>query len=113
MRGKVGWFLWIEQKAMDLFRLESVVFSGRPISPVALARPMKRWPCGVTGSWPCARPSRLLVDPGDICPQSGLVTVGSDHVSPVNSASIALPTVSSDAVGSPDSLVHTRQSGEF
>jgi hypothetical protein len=51
-----------------LFGLVSVAFSGRPIPPVALARPTKGWPCGVTGPWPRARPSRLLVDPGDIYP---------------------------------------------
>jgi hypothetical protein len=49
-------------------RLESVAFSGRPILPVALAQPTKEWPCGVTGLRPRARPSCLLVDPGDICP---------------------------------------------
>lgn len=48
--------------------LESVNFSGRPIPPVALARPTKGWPCGVTSLRPRARPFRLLVDPGDICP---------------------------------------------
>jgi hypothetical protein len=48
--------------------LESVAFSGRPIPLVALARPVKGWPCGVTGPRPRARPFRLLVDPGDICP---------------------------------------------
>jgi hypothetical protein len=48
--------------------LESVTFSGRPIPPVALARPMKGWSCGVTGLKPHERPSRILVDQGDICP---------------------------------------------
>jgi hypothetical protein len=51
-----------------LFGLESVAFSGRPILLLALARPTKGWPCRVTGLWPHASPSRLLVDPGDICP---------------------------------------------
>jgi hypothetical protein len=51
-----------------LLGLESVAFSGRPILPVAIARPTKGWPCGVTGPRPRARPSCLLVDPGDICP---------------------------------------------
>jgi hypothetical protein len=51
-----------------LLGLESIAFSGRPIPPMALARPTKGWPCGITGSWPRVRPSLLLVDPGDICP---------------------------------------------
>jgi hypothetical protein len=42
-----------------------------------------------------------------------LVTVGSGHASPVDCALIALPTVSTGAVGSPDNLVHTGQSSEF
>jgi hypothetical protein len=48
--------------------LEFVAFSGRPISPVVVARPTQGWPCGVTGLRPRARPSRLLVDLGDISP---------------------------------------------
>jgi hypothetical protein len=52
-----------------LFGLESIAFSGRPIPLVALARPTKGWPSGVTGTWPRVRPSRLLVDPEHICPQ--------------------------------------------
>jgi hypothetical protein len=51
-----------------LLGLESVAFSGRPISPVALAQPTKGWPCEVTGPRPRARPFHLLVDPGDNCP---------------------------------------------
>jgi hypothetical protein len=51
-----------------LFGLESIAFSGRPIPLVALARPTKGWPSGVTGTWPRVRPSRLLVDPEHICP---------------------------------------------
>jgi hypothetical protein len=47
---------------------ESAAFSGQPIPPVVLARPMKGRPCKVTGPRPRARPSSLLVDPGDICP---------------------------------------------
>jgi hypothetical protein len=43
----------------------------------------------------------------------GLVTVGSGHASPVDCASIALPTVGTDAVGSPDNPVHTAQSDDF
>jgi hypothetical protein len=49
-------------------RLESVDFQIQPIPPVALARPTKGWPCGVTGPWPRVRPFCLLVDPGDIYP---------------------------------------------
>jgi hypothetical protein len=51
-----------------LLGLDYVAFSGRPIPPVALARPTKGWPYGVTSTWPRAMPSHLLVDPGDICP---------------------------------------------
>jgi hypothetical protein len=51
-----------------LLGLESVAFSGRPIPPIALARPTKGWPCRLTGLRPHARPFRLLVDLGDICP---------------------------------------------
>jgi hypothetical protein len=51
-----------------LLGLESVAFSGRPIPPIALARPTKGWPCGVTSPRPRARTFRLLVDPGDIYP---------------------------------------------
>jgi hypothetical protein len=47
---------------------EFVAFSGQPIPPVALARPTKGRPGGVTGLRPRTRPSRLLVDMGDICP---------------------------------------------
>jgi hypothetical protein len=43
----------------------------------------------------------------------GLVTVASGYASPIDYASIALPIVGADVVGSPDSPVHTRQSGEF
>jgi hypothetical protein len=43
----------------------------------------------------------------------GLVTVGSSHVSPVNCALIALMSVGTNAVGSPDSPLHTGQFGEF
>jgi hypothetical protein len=43
----------------------------------------------------------------------GLVTVGSGHTSPVDCVLITLPTVGADTVGSPDSPVHTGQSGEF
>jgi hypothetical protein len=48
--------------------LESVNFSSWPILQVVLARPTKGWPCELTGPRPRARPSCLLVDPGDICP---------------------------------------------
>jgi hypothetical protein len=41
------------------------------------------------------------------------VTVGSSHVSPVDCALISLPTIDTGAVGSPDSPVHTGQSGKF
>jgi hypothetical protein len=34
------------------------------------------------------------------------MTIGSGHVSPIDCALIALPTVSADVVGSPDSLVN-------
>jgi hypothetical protein len=40
----------------ELLGLESVAFSGRPIPPIALAWPMKGWPCGVTGPKPRAKP---------------------------------------------------------
>jgi hypothetical protein len=55
-------------RADKLFGLESVALSSRPILLAALVWPMKGWPCGVTGPWPRARPSCLLVDLGDICP---------------------------------------------
>jgi hypothetical protein len=42
----------------------------------------------------------------------GLVTIGAGHVSPTDCALIALPTISAGAACSPDSPVHTRQSGE-
>jgi hypothetical protein len=45
--------------------------------------------------------------------QCCLVTLGSGHASPIDCAQIALPTVGVDVVGSPDSPVHTRQSGDF
>jgi hypothetical protein len=38
------------------------------------------------------------------------VTVGSGHVSPVDCASIELPTVGAGAVGSPDNLVNFSRS---
>jgi hypothetical protein len=47
---------------------ESAAFSSRPTPPIVLARPTKGWSCEVTGPRPHARPSCLLVDPGDICP---------------------------------------------
>jgi hypothetical protein len=37
----------------------------------------------------------------------GLVAVGSGHTSPVDCVLIALPIVGADAVGAPDSSVHT------
>jgi hypothetical protein len=46
-----------------LFGLEFFAFSGRPIPPIALARPTKGWAYGVTDPWPRTRPSCLLVDP--------------------------------------------------
>jgi hypothetical protein len=55
-------------RADGLPGLESATFSGQPTSPVVLARPTKGWPYEVTGPRPHARPSCLLVDPGDICP---------------------------------------------
>jgi hypothetical protein len=51
-----------------LLGLESVNFSGQPTPPVALAWPMKGWPCEVTGPRPRARSSFLLVDPGIYVP---------------------------------------------
>jgi hypothetical protein len=68
MRGKVGWLLWIAHELTDRLGLSLLPSQVRPIPPVALARPMKGWPCGVTGPRPRARPSHLLVDPGDIYP---------------------------------------------
>jgi hypothetical protein len=66
-----------------LFGLESFALSGRSIPQVAAARPMKGWPCGVTDPWPRARPSRLLVDPGDICPpQAPNLRVDFEIISP-------------------------------
>jgi hypothetical protein len=47
---------------------KSVAILGRPVPPVILARPTKGWPCEVTGPRARARPSCLLVDPGDIYP---------------------------------------------
>jgi hypothetical protein len=38
-------------------RPESAAFSGRPITPVVLARPTKGKPCEVTGPRPRATPS--------------------------------------------------------
>jgi hypothetical protein len=55
-------------RADRLSGLESITFSSRPVPLVALARPTKGWPCGVTSLRPRARPFRLLVDQGDICP---------------------------------------------
>jgi hypothetical protein len=43
----------------------------------------------------------------------GLVTVGSGHASLVDCVLIALPTIDASIASSPDSPVHTRQSGEF
>jgi hypothetical protein len=43
----------------------------------------------------------------------GLETIGSGHTSVIDCALIALSTVGVGAVGSPDSSVHTGQSGEF
>jgi hypothetical protein len=61
-------------RADRLSGLESVTFCSRPVPLVALARPTKGWPCGVTGLRPHVRPFRLLVDPGDICPHSYRLT---------------------------------------
>jgi hypothetical protein len=47
---------------------ESASFSCRPTPPVVLSWPTKGWSCEVTNPKPLARPSCLLVDPGDICP---------------------------------------------
>jgi hypothetical protein len=52
--------------------LESVAFSGQPIPLAALPWPTKEWPCGLTSPRPRARPSRLLVDLGDIYPPQSM-----------------------------------------
>jgi hypothetical protein len=59
---------------------ESASFSGRPIPPVILTRPTKGWPCEVAGPRPRARPSCLLVDPGDICPPQRVLCVLCQHL---------------------------------
>jgi hypothetical protein len=47
---------------------ESASFSHRPIPPAVFSWPTKGWFSEITGLKPLARPSYLLVDPGDICP---------------------------------------------
>jgi hypothetical protein len=53
----------------------------------------------------------VLVAHWTVC--CGLVTVSAGHESFADCVLMALATVGAGAAGSPDSLVHTRQSGEF
>jgi hypothetical protein len=45
--------------------------------------PTKGWPCEIMGPKSFARPSNLLVDPGDICPPHLRRAIDADLVLPV------------------------------
>jgi hypothetical protein len=66
--GKVGSVLWITLKSKEPPGPESASSSRRPIPPAVLPWPTKGWLCEIMGPKPFARPSCLLVDPGDIRP---------------------------------------------
>jgi hypothetical protein len=68
VRGKVGRKLRIAFEFDELLGLEPTSFPRQPIPSIVLPWPTKRWPSEITGLRPLARPSYLLVDPGDICP---------------------------------------------
>jgi hypothetical protein len=68
VRGKLGRTLQIALEFDELLGPEPASFPRWPILPVVLPWPTKRWPSEITGLKPLARPSYLLVDPGDICP---------------------------------------------
>jgi hypothetical protein len=60
--------LWIMLKPNELSGLESIPSCVNPFRQRFLPWPKKGWPCKVMGPNLFARPSSLLVDPGDICP---------------------------------------------
>jgi hypothetical protein len=60
--------LWIILKSHESSGPESIQSSVDPFRHQFLPWPTKGWPCEIMGPNPYARPSSLLVDPGDICP---------------------------------------------
>jgi hypothetical protein len=67
-RGNVRRTLWIAFESDGLFGPDSASFPRWLIPSIVLPWPTKRWSYEITGLKPLARPSCLLVDPGDICP---------------------------------------------
>jgi hypothetical protein len=67
-RGRIGSKLWITFKSNEPPGPESAHSLRRPILPAVLPWPTKGRPRESTGPKPFARPSCLLVDPGDIRP---------------------------------------------
>jgi hypothetical protein len=60
--------LWIMLKPNEPSGLKPIQSCVNPFHQRFLSWPTKGWPCEVMGPKPSARPSSLLVDPGDICP---------------------------------------------
>jgi hypothetical protein len=67
-RGRIGSELWITLKPHEPPWPAFAHSLRRPILPAVLPWPTNGWPCETIGPRPFARPSSLLVDPGDICP---------------------------------------------
>jgi hypothetical protein len=62
---------------------ESIQSCINPFRQQFLPWPTKGWPCEIMGPKPFVRPSRLLVDPGDICPpQAPNLLVDFEIISP-------------------------------
>jgi hypothetical protein len=73
--GRIGSELWIMLKPHEPPWPAFALSLHWPILPAVLPWPMKGWPCETIGPKPFARPSSLLVDPGDICPPTSAKAV--------------------------------------
>jgi hypothetical protein len=67
-RGRIGSLLWIMLEFIGPPGLELIQSCADPFCQTFLPWPTKGWPCEIMVLRPFARPSCLLVDPGDICP---------------------------------------------
>jgi hypothetical protein len=68
LHGRIGLELRISFKSIGSPGLELIQSCVDPFCQTSLPWSTKGWPCEIMGPRPFARPSCLLVDPGDICP---------------------------------------------
>jgi hypothetical protein len=64
--------LWIMLGSNEPSGPESIQSHINPFRQQFFPWPTKGWPCEIMGLNPFARPSRLLVDPRNICPPTSL-----------------------------------------